>query len=257
MATQGFYKWTTEGDAAGGSVSNDAPSSPNTSFDPEKLSEAQTRALDLDIEKKRLQLVGVDPEKFDYFFDKYYDRVFEYAYWSTADHDQAADVAGEVFARAWERRRQFRWQGYSFGAWLFQIARSVISHQHRHHNVRQETAYVPAEHDGVDHETPADVLDAKSDQELVRLCLEKLTARQYEAIVMQQFMGMTARQIALVTETAEGTVHNHLRRGKKAMRRCLTEHGAANGLSEAAQRIVRQAAIEDSGLNVVEESNEE
>ena len=72
---------------------------------------------------------AVDPDAFDRFYDKYHDRIFAFAYWRTGDEDAATDVTAETFLTAWEKRGRFRWQGYTFGAWLFQIARGVISHR--------------------------------------------------------------------------------------------------------------------------------
>lgn len=254
MAGFGFYKWAKAGDVAGGPAPEMVPTSETaTPEDPV----VQARAEDLDIEKKRLQLVGLDPDKFDYFFDKYYDRIFNYAFWKTGNHDGASDVANETFMLAWEHRGQFRWQGYSFGAWLFQIARSVVSHRQRSEKARGETEYLPERHAEMDETTPADVLDHKNDQELVRRCLKRLAPDPYEVIILHHFVGMTHRQIALVTKMPLGTVNSHLRRGKKVLRQCLEEHGVANGLSEAAQRIIRQAAIEDSGLNLIEAPDED
>ena len=262
MKSEGFYKWASEGNNCGGPAPDEEPTTQSTP--PEDLTSSvapkdtdESHAEDLDIEKKWLQLVGLDSEKFDFFFNKYYDRIFNYAFWKTGNHDVAADVASEAFMLAWDRRRQFRWQGYSFGAWLFQIARSVVSHQHRWQQVRRETEFLPERHDQADETTPADVLDRKKDQELVRKCLELLAADPYEVIVLYHFVGMTAREIGLATKMPLGTVNSHLRRGKQVLRRCLEEHGAANGMSEMAQRLVRQASIEDSGLNVVDARNGE
>ncbi len=254
MARFGFNKWASDGDAAGGAVPKVGP---GTSVRPAEVvqpddSSGVAHAEDLEIEKKRLQLVGLNPDKFDYFFDKYFDRIFNYAFWKTGDHDTAADVSNETFLIAWERRGQFRWQGYSFGAWLFQIARSVVSHQQRKLQTRGETEYIPERHAELDETTPADVLEHKHDQELVRLCLKRLAPDPYEVIILHHFVGMTHRQITLVTKMPLGTVNSHLRRGKNALRQCLEEHGADNGLSEATQRIVRQAAIEDSELSMVD-----
>lgn len=238
MAKNGFNNWIGEDDSADGSslVCSRA--------------EGLAHAKDLGIEKKRLQLVGIDAEKFDYFFDKYYNRIFDYAFWKTSNHDDAADVANEVFMLAWDRRRQFRWQGYSFGAWLFQIARSVVSHRDRKQVVQLETEYLPEHHDPVDETTPAEVLERKTDRELVRQCMECLSENQYEVIVLNRFVGMTVRQIALVTKMPQGSVSSHLRRGKRALLRCLEEYGATNVLSETAQQAMREAAVEDSGLKV-------
>jgi RNA polymerase sigma-70 factor, ECF subfamily len=244
-AAQGHRPDIPASDIAGGQPIGAENLSGEPSGDEDSLS------LDLDIEQKRWRLAGVDPDKFDYFFDKYFDRIFSFAFWKSGDHDLAADIAGEVFLLAWDRRRQFRWQGYSFGAWLFQIARSVIGHHHRQRRVRSEIEYDPDNHEQVDVGTPGDELDRKTDQALVRFCLEQLSADQYEIIVLVHFVGMTTRQASLVTKRPLGTVNSHLYRGKQGLRRCLETHGAANGLSESALRIVRQVAVEDSGLNVV------
>ncbi len=244
MALRSFYKWTMDGDVA----DSPAPVEDRSGSAP---ASAPTRAADLVIEKKRLQLVGLDPEKFDYFFEKYYDQIFKFAFWRTGDHDLAADVAGETFAVAWDRRRQFRWQGYSFGAWLFQIARSVLSHEQRRQQTRRETAYVPEQHDRADTLTPDDDLARRTDQEVMRRCLAQLNAAQHEVIVLNHFLGLTTREIAVVTTLPLGTVNSHLRRGKRELRRHLSEHGEAGGLSAEALRIVKRADIEESGLNIV------
>jgi RNA polymerase sigma-70 factor (ECF subfamily) len=218
---------------------------------------ATARAEDLVIEKKRLQLVGLDPEKFDYFFDKYYDQIFNFAFWRTGDHDQAADVASETFGVAWDRRGQFRWQGYSFGAWLFQIARSVLSHNKRRRETRRETEYIAEYHDPADETTPADTLAAKTDQAIVRQCLGQLSEAQHEVIVLNFFMGLTTREIAVITEWPLGTVNSHLRRGKRALRRSLAAHGNSGDLSEAAVRIIRQAERDDTELSIIEGTKDE
>ena len=240
-----FYKWTTGGDPVGGSAPDAAPAQ-------QSEPSAEARAQDLDIEKQKLQLVGIDAEKFDYFFHKYYDKIFEYAFWNTGSHDQADDITGEVFARAWERRGQFRWQTYSFGAWLFKIAHNIVANENRRQSVRKESQYDPDSHGVTDPTTPADVLAQKSDQELIQQCLGQLTESQYEIIVLHHFVGMTTRQISLVTKLPLGSVNSHLRRGKRSLQRMLSDQDVMAGLSDAAQRIVRQAAIDDSGLNVIE-----
>ena len=244
MALRGLYKWAMDGDAADSPVPETA--SPAVGNRPVPMC-----AEDLVFEKKRLQLVGLDPEKFDYFFEKYYDQIFRFAFWRTGDYDEAVDVACETFAVAWDRRAQFRWQGYSFGAWLFQIARSVLSHEQRDQQVRGEVPYEPGTHDRPDEKTPADELARKNDQEVIRQCLARLSPAQHEVLVLNHFMGLTTRQIAVVIEKPLGTVNSHLRRGKRALQRNLAECGEAGGLSTEAMRIVRQAAIEDSGLMIM------
>lgn len=211
---------------------------------------------ELEIEKEWLRLAEIDPDRFDRFYDKYHDRIFSFAYWRTRNEDAATDVTAETFLTAWEKRGQFRWQGYTFGAWLFQIARSVISHRQRHEAVRREADFDGKRHEPVAPGTPETELAAGNDMALINACLDRLTEGQREVIILHHFVGLAVRQIAHVTKTPQGTVNSHLRRGKTALRRCLEEHGPERGLSDAALRIIRQAAVDDSGLRVVDGKDE-
>ncbi len=209
-------------------------------------------ALDLEIEKKQWRLAGLNPEKFDYFFDKYYGRVFEYAYWKTSHHDVANEVTSEVFEIAWNRRQQFRWQGYSFGAWLFQIARGVISNHFRRQQMRAETWYRPEDHDVAVHITPDEDLSTKTDQELVHECLRRLKPEQQEVIVLRYFMGMSLQQVSHATKLPLGTVSSHLTRGKTCLRQELSHHSVDDRFSAAAQKILHQADIVEAKLTLAE-----
>lgn len=211
---------------------------------------ANSRLEDLEIEKKKWRLAGFDPNKFDYFFDKYHDRIFEYAFWRTGNPDIAADMTSEVFPIAWDRRSQFRWQGYSFGAWLFRIARTVASHHIRRVETRAETRFRPEIHAGTSETTAADKLATKSDQEILHQYLSDLKPEQYEAIVMHYFMGMTAPQISLVTGAPTATVNSHLRRGKLALRNKLGSPEIRGYLSPKTQLLLRQADLDASGLHL-------
>ena len=204
-----------------------------------------------------MQLVGIDSEKFDYFFDKYYDKIFSYAFWQCGDHDAASDVSGEVFLLAWDRRRQFRWQGYSFGAWLFQIARSVLSHKRRRDKVRREIEFVPGRHDPVDENTPDVLLERDNERELVRFCLDQLPDDPHEVLVLHYFVGMTTRQIALVTKRPLGTVFSLLSRGQKAVQRYLEEYLDKGVLSAETHRAIRRSALEDSKWTVLDGLDDE
>lgn len=270
MSPRGFYRLSPNGGAADGGIAGPhgypadpgpdpagRPTNPGEADDESDAdggidAEGEIDAEDLEIEKKWLQLAGLDPDKFSFFFDKFYDRIFAYAFWQTGDEDQATDVAAETFLIAWEKRGLFRWQGYSFGAWLFQIARSVISHERRSARTHRETEFDAGRHGLVENRTPESELAAQTDGDLVNQCLGRLPAAQHEAIVLHHFVGLSVQQIAIVTQSPRGTVASHLRRGKIALRRCLEKHGTAHGLSEVAWRIIRQAAVDESEFSVID-----
>lgn len=201
-------------------------------------------ADDLDIEKKWLQLVRIDQERFNLFFDKYHDRIFRYIYLRIGDHDVAGELAGEVFIIAWKRIGRFTWQGYSFGAWLFQIARGVISSELRRRRRRRETVFDPEAHDGrVDSGDRDDLLDP-DDRWLIRRCVAGLPDVRQDVIVLHYWMGMSLDQVSVVLKMPRGTVSSHLHRARRQLMGLLREAG----LSEEAMRVVRGQEIRDSGL---------
>lgn len=206
----------------------------------------------LDIEKRRLQLARIDPEEFSYFFDKYHDRIFRYVYWKVGDHDQAADLTLETFSTAWRKIARFTWQGYSFGAWLFQIARGIVGHEIRRRGVRRETPFDLDLHEAGHERTPEAEYQEEEDREVIRSCLARLPADRYEVFILYYWLGMTVREVALVMKLPVGTVSSHLRRGRATLRGYLEEHALEQGLSPGVLEIVQNGTREDTGLHLVD-----
>lgn len=259
MTLRGLYRWSRDEDGGGGAApEHDAPVDFPARNEPETGREPGPGAAEeeLEIEKKQFRLAGIDPEKFDWFFDKYYDRIFAYAYWQTGDHDTAADVASETFQRAWEKRRRFRWQGYTFGAWLFQIARRVLSHHRRRERTRGETEFVPERDDLPVEAVGTTRIERDLDAELIRRALRELKPDPFEVVVLHHFVGMTTKQIAIVTQRPEGTVKSHLRRARTVLGRWLAQHGPQAGLSDRALQIVQRALADQTGLKLVKDETE-
>jgi RNA polymerase sigma-70 factor (ECF subfamily) len=88
--------------------------------------------LHLNLARRRPCLLAAsreDPDAFAEFYDAYAERVLLYFARRVLDVDTAFDLLSETFAKALERRHQFR--GHSpeeEQGWLFSIARSELSH---------------------------------------------------------------------------------------------------------------------------------
>ncbi len=235
----GFYSWDRKPDA--GSVGTD----------PVLGRGSVASVAELDIEKKWLQLVKIDKEQFSFFFDKYHDKIFKYVFLRVDDHDLAGELTGEVFTLAWRRVGRFTWQGYSFGAWLFQIARGVISHEFRRQRVRREIEFIPEIHGDIEQATPESAFSDRLDRELVRRGVASLPEVTQDVFVLSYWMGMSRAQVALVLKIPAGTVSSHLGRGRQSLAVWLRRQGLEGGLSSAIKRVVEDQIQEDSGLRVV------
>ena len=100
----------------------------------------------LAIEKKWLQLARIDIEQFEHLYRKYRPRIHRFIALNVRDADLAANLTDETFSRAVDKLESFRWQGYSFGAWLFRIARNVMGQEFRSRGRRTEVPFDPDLH---------------------------------------------------------------------------------------------------------------
>lgn len=181
-------------------------------------------AQELEIEKKWLLTARIDPEQFTFFFDKYHDRIYSYAFWVLGNADDAADLTNQTFTLAWQKLGRFRWQGYTFGAWLFQLARNEIRNHQRRESYRQTEEYFEDTDSRVVSENPEVVLASKTEQQVLRVCLARLHPVRYEVFVLFYWVGLDAHQIATVTKMAHSTVRSHLKRGREQLVQYLKEH---------------------------------
>ena len=64
-------------------------------------------------------------------FELHYVRLYRFFRSRVATHQQAEDLASDVFLEAFRSIGNFRWQGVPFAAWLFGIARRVLASHYR------------------------------------------------------------------------------------------------------------------------------
>ena len=95
----------------------------------------------LSIGRRRRSLLACsreDPDAFAAFYDAYAERVLVYFTRRVLDVDVAFDLLSETFAKALERRAQFRGDSAEQEqGWLFSIARSELLHYWRDGNVER------------------------------------------------------------------------------------------------------------------------
>src|SRR6185437_10519764 len=72
-----------------------------------------------------------DSAAFAALYDCYIERIYVYVARQTGDDDLAKDITAATFEKALRNLRRYRWQGVSFGAWLFRIAHNEIVQHYR------------------------------------------------------------------------------------------------------------------------------
>ncbi len=211
---------------------------------------------ELETEKKWLQFARVDIEQFELLYQKYYPKIFRSVFLMVQDEDVASNLTDETFSRAVDKLDSFRWQGYTFGAWLYMIARNVVRHDLRHRQSKPAVSYDPEKHDCDNGSRPDTEVEQLDDSRILMVCLNKMQPIRKEVFVNRYGMGLKVKEIAVVMSMPELTVKSHLQRGRKQLQKCLIANGVERGLSTNATKIVRKSIVRDDGWTVLEDRNE-
>lgn len=162
------------------------------------------------------------------------DALYRTALRLTSRSQDAEDLVQETFLRAWRSLHTYR-AGTNPKAWLFRILHNA--HIDRY---RATTRTVPTvdEIEGQDpafvvHESPESLVTGGVMEAEVRDALMNLPEVFRECVVLADLEGFSYQEIADTLGIPRGTVMSRLFRGRRAMRKALSEYGRAHGYARA------------------------
>ena len=161
-----------------------------------------------------------DRAAFAELYDRHVEAVYRYLIYRVREPADAEDLASEVFTRAFANIHRYRWQGKSFLAWLYTIARNAVTDRRRRERptVDLDDAYGIAEEGPTahDHAVRGEALDA------LRGAIRHLTSEQQEVIVLRFVENLSSRQVAKVLGKNEGAIRALQFRALGRLRKLLT-----------------------------------
>jgi RNA polymerase sigma-70 factor, ECF subfamily len=154
--------------------------------------------------------------------------LYRHALRMTRNHADAEDLVQETMVRAYRGFDGFR-QGSNFSAWVYRILINTYINNYRRQQRRPQV--VPTS-DFTDHPMAVrsaedQVLDAMPNAD-IRAAMEALPEQFRMAVYYADVEGLNSKQIASVMGTRLGTVTSRLHRGRRQLRRMLTD-AAAHG----------------------------
>ena len=171
----------------------------------------QAKSIDTFMAAGVAQALRSDPQaitsqEFLSLYDAYFTRIYNYARYRCGDAHTADDLTAAVFERALERLVDFDAQRGSFGAWLFTLARGIITH-----HLRSDYAigWLPLDEvneipDG--NPTPEERLIRSETQTSLLAALSHLSERDRDVLSLKFGGHLTNRRIAEIT----GLSSNHV-----------------------------------------------
>lgn len=139
--------------------------------------------------------------------------------------DVAEDIVQDAFVRALTNLHRFDFR-FRFSTWLFTIAKRLYVNACQKHKPSYDTDAIGLRQGfGDSPESPTiDREVSHNAKSAVRTALSSLSMEQREIVVLFHQLDWPISLIAEYMDMPEGTVKSHLHRGRRKMRRLLSEH---------------------------------
>ncbi len=158
-------------------------------------------------------------------------RICSIAYGYVGEHDEAMDLAQEIFVRVYKSLATCT-EPEKFLSWLTRIARNACIDHLRRRKARPPLQDIPAE-DMINlasgSPTPEDELYRSSRQKLVHTALQKLSEINREIIVLKDIQGLPLEEISGMLDLPLGTVKSRSSRARIELARVITDMNGGPG----------------------------
>jgi RNA polymerase sigma-70 factor (ECF subfamily) len=181
--------------------------------------------VDDEVQLIRLAQQG-DAEACACLYDRHYDAVYRYCYYRLADVELAQDVTADVFVRMVEKLDCFQIRGRPFLAWLYTIARNLVTDVHRDNGKMPQVELDEASHlSAGGSKELARAVDQRLEAECLAAAMEHLTEDQRTVVVLKFMEDLSNAQVAHLLDKTEGSVKSLQHRALRALRRALKREG--------------------------------
>ncbi len=185
---------------------------------------ADRSKTELEEERQLIEAAQRDRGAFGALYDRYFDRIYSFAYYHTGSRERAEDIAAATFQRGLEEVEQFEWRGIPYVAWLYRVAANLIAKE------RRRPAWVELEHattEALD-ETPEDIWLRREQGDELQALVHQLPFDQRQAIILKFEGRLKNREIGEIMDRSEGAVKLLIFRALHALRRKLVERQQGN-----------------------------
>ena len=164
---------------------------------------------------------------FEKIVNHYSTKIYNFAYRFIYDHEEARDLAQEVFLRLYTNLRQFDLKR-PFRPWLYRLAANTCinatrSRRRRIHLGEQE---ILERHAGGSRDSdPAGTAEVRDDVALMQQAVAELPQDYRVVVVLRYLEDMSCEDVAKTLDLPVGTVKTWLYRAREILKRKLKDEG--------------------------------
>lgn len=173
-----------------------------------------------------------DKNAYDDLVRRYQERVYATIYHMTSNHEDASDLAQDVFVRAWSALRSFKGDS-SFYTWIYRIAVNrtinfLKQRRNRSTHLSLNDLEVGTENDPemvelVSHRTPRRDAALSELQQRLNNALQKLSEEHRTVVTLHDVQGLPHDEIAQILKCNPGTVRSRLFYARQQLQAWLSD----------------------------------
>ena len=168
----------------------------------------------LDNDKQLVEQARHDPAAFGALYDRYVDRIFVYARRLMQDEAAAQDVTAVTFEKALRHIRQRGWQGESFIAWLYRIARNEAMSRLRRHKWLSPRQWFGT----TELRVTETAVHARQTSQAIHHALARLRPKDRDIIILRYLEELSSEDVAAILACSTNTVYVRLHRALERLR---------------------------------------
>ncbi len=177
----------------------------------------------LDNEQQLVEQARQDPAAFGALYDQYVDRIFAYTARLMQDDAAAQDVTAVTFEKALNHVRQRGWQGDSFIAWLYRIARNEAMSK-----LRRQKWLSPRQWFGTTElRVTETAVQNRQTHQAIHHALARLRPQDRDIIVLRYLEELSSEDVAEILTCSPDNVYVRLHRALARLRAELESDPAA------------------------------
>jgi RNA polymerase sigma factor (sigma-70 family) len=172
-------------------------------------------------EQEYARRVHRDRDCFLQLYRLYFVRVYNYTFYRCFDQDVSEDLTSAIFETALERIGSYDHARAPFGAWLFGIARNLLSKHLRSSQKRSMLSLEDVSNQSGTEVSPEQALLNKERAQELAVLLANLNEREQDLISLKFGARLNNRQIAKLIGMSESNVGVCIYRALKKMRQSM------------------------------------
>lgn len=162
-----------------------------------------------------------DPAAFAEIYDRHQPAIYRYVFYQVGDTATAEDLTADVFVRLVERIDSFTYRGHPLLAWLYTIARNLIT-DHRRRAGRSLS--VPLDERLVASQVDLEeTVDLRLTQHRLAAAIAHLTEEQRQVILLKFVEGLDNKTVAQILSKSVGAIKALQHRALAALHRILEQ----------------------------------